>query len=105
MPAGVDAMRRTVAPAGLEQLALAVRQVMQTGREADIDRWTRAVELSAHRAGFVLCNDLETAAKMVSTEPVSASGMSAPDKLRELVLYSASEEYFAVRQHLGMGIE
>jgi len=100
----VDAMRRTVAPAVLEQLALVVQRFMQTKSDADINKWTQAVELSAHRAGFVLCNDLETAAKMVSTEPVPVGGMSAKDKIRELVLYSISEEYFSVRQHLGLNI-
>ena len=53
---------------------------------------------------IVLCNDLETAAKMVSTEPVPVGGMSAKDKIRELVLYSISEEYFTIRQHLGLNI-
>jgi golgin subfamily B member 1 len=100
----VDAMRRTVAPAVLEQLALVVQRFMQNKADADINKWTQAVELSAHRAGFVLCNDLETAAKMVSTEPVPVGGMSAKDKIRELVLYSISEEYFSVRQHLGLNI-
>ncbi|HEY3354028.1 MAG TPA: tetratricopeptide repeat protein, partial [Polyangia bacterium] len=100
----VEAMHRTVPPAVLEQLALVVQKFMQTAPAADINQWTQAVELSAHRAGFVLCNDLETAAKMVSTEPVPVGGMSAKDKIRELVLYSISEEYFSVRQHLGLNI-
>jgi tetratricopeptide (TPR) repeat protein len=100
----VDAMRRTVAPAVLEQLALVVQKFIQAKGEADINKWTQAVELTAHRAGFILCNDLETAAKMVSTEPVPVGGMSAKDKIRELVLFSISEDYFSVRQHLGLNI-
>jgi tetratricopeptide (TPR) repeat protein len=100
----VDAMRRGVPPAILEQLALVVQKFMQQKSEADINKWTQAVELTAHRAGFVLCNDLETAAKMVSTEPVPVGGMSAKDKIRELVLYSIGEEYFTIRQHLGLNI-
>ena len=38
---------------------------------------------------------------MVSMEPVQVGGPQAKDKVRELVLYSISEDYFAVRQQLG----
>jgi hypothetical protein len=41
---------------------------------------------------------------MVSAEPVTVGGPQVKDKIKELVLYSISEEYFAVRQQLGVTI-
>ena len=37
-------------------------------------------------------------------EPATVGGMSAKDKIKELVLYAISEEYFELRQHLGITI-
>jgi golgin subfamily B member 1 len=100
----VDAIRRSGGPAVLAQLALAVQHFVHTRSTGDIGRWARAVDLTAHRVGFILCNDLEAAARMVSTEPVQPGGPSAKDKIVQLVSYSVSEEYFAVRAHLGIHI-
>jgi tetratricopeptide (TPR) repeat protein len=100
----VQAMARGVNPAWIEQLAMVVKKFFETRTEADLGKFATAVELTAARAGFILCNDLDVAAKMVSQEPVAVGGMQAKDKIKELMLYSLSEEYFAVRQHLGLAI-
>ena len=63
-----------------------------------------AVDATSHRIGFVICGDLEVAARMVSMEPVVVGGPQVKDKIKELVLYSISEDYFAVRSHLGLTI-
>jgi hypothetical protein len=54
--------------------------------------------------GFVLSGDLEVAARLVSAEPVVVGGPQVKDKVKELVLFSVSEEYFAVRKQLGLTI-
>ena len=59
---------------------------------------------SSHRAGFVVCGDLEVAARMVSAEPVIVGGPQVKDKIKELVLYSICEEFFAVRAQMGLTI-
>jgi hypothetical protein len=52
----------------------------------------------------VVSGDLEVAARMVSMEPVMVGGPQVKDKIKELVLYSISEDYFGVRSHLGLTI-
>jgi tetratricopeptide (TPR) repeat protein len=94
-------LRSKIQPAWLEQLHNVVKRFLQNASEVDLVKWGHAVEATAHRVGFLLCGDLEVAAKMVQMEPVTVGGPQAKDKVRELVLYSISEEYFAVRQHLG----
>ncbi|MCC6747689.1 MAG: tetratricopeptide repeat protein [Deltaproteobacteria bacterium] len=97
-------IRTRMHPGQLEQVALLVRKFVASKAEVDLARWLTAVELSANRVGFLLCNDLEVAAKMVSTEPTAIGGLPPKEKVKELVLYSVSEEYFAVRAQLGLGI-
>ena len=70
----------------------------------DMAQWGHAVDGTSHRAGFVVCGDLEVASRMVSAEPVTVGGPQVKDKIKELVLYSISEEYFAVRQQMGITI-
>ena len=61
--------------------------------EINLAKWGNAVDATSHRAGFVVCGDLEVAARMVSAEPVVVGGPQVKDKIKELVLYSISEEF------------
>jgi tetratricopeptide (TPR) repeat protein len=88
----------------LEQLAVLVRKFAESKAEVNLNKWWSATELTANRVGFVLCNDLEVAAKMVSTEPAEIGSLPPKEKVKELVLYSVSEEYFQVRNQLGLSI-
>jgi len=98
------AMRSYVRPEWHEQLALVVQRFIQTKGQIDLARWSQAVDLTAHRAGFLISNDLALSARFIQMEPATVGGMSAKDKIRELVLYAISEEYFDLRQHLGITI-
>jgi hypothetical protein len=72
--------------------------------KVDLKAWGFAVEATGHRVGFILSGDLEVSARLISQEPVVVGGPQAKDKIKELVLYSVSEDYFAVRQQLGVTI-
>jgi hypothetical protein len=69
-----------------------------------MQKWSTAVDLTAHRAAFVVSNDLQLAARFIQMEPATVGGMSAKDKIKELVLYAISEQYFELREHLGLTI-
>ena len=56
------------------------------------------------RAGLLLCGDLDTAARGVKNESFAIGKASAKKKLEELVLYSISDDYFKLRQNLGLAI-
>ena len=53
---------------------------------------------------MILSNDLETAARLVATETGALSTLPAKDRLRDLLAFSVSEGYFAVRRHLGIHV-
>ena len=63
------------------------------------------VDLTADRAGFVICNDLELSSEMIKAADDGSSAVPQKERLRELVLYSTSEEYFALRRRLGLNID
>ena len=77
-----------------------------TGRIGNglVSGWRAATDLTANRVGFIVANDLETAAKAIATEGASLSSMSVKERLRDLLAYAVSEPYFAVRRHLGLHV-
>jgi hypothetical protein len=100
----VAAMRTTVNPQMAEQLAMVVQRFLTAKAEVDLNRWSQGVDLTAHRVGFVICNDLAMAARFIQMEPTTVGGMQPKDKVKELVMYAISEEYFELRHALGMTI-
>ncbi|MEZ4362322.1 MAG: tetratricopeptide repeat protein [Kofleriaceae bacterium] len=97
-------IQRRVQPQMLEQLSQVVTRFLQAMPEINLAQWGFAVDYAACRAGFVISGDLEIAAKVVSSEQTVVNGPKVADKVADLLLYSISEEYFAVRQALGLAI-
>jgi golgin subfamily B member 1 len=108
MRANVEAYRpemaKRIPPQVFEQLAMVVTKFLQNAPEVNLAKWGHAVEATGQRVGFIISGDLEVAARMVSAEPVVVGGPQVKDKIKELVLYSVSEDFFAVRHHLGLTI-
>ena len=104
-----EQLARSVPEAVLAQVASIARQAGATPASdlgnGEIPGWRTATDLTANRVGFILCNDLETAARRVAVESAGVSTLSAKDRLRDLLAYSVSEQYFAVRRHLGLALE
>ncbi|MBN2528611.1 MAG: tetratricopeptide repeat protein [Deltaproteobacteria bacterium] len=94
----------TMSPMEIEGLRKVVNKFLKSGEQADLKKWIRSLELTACRAGFLLCNDLETAARMIQADPTAVDDMSQTDKIKELVLFSVSPEYFRLREALGIVI-
>jgi hypothetical protein len=97
-------MQKRMPPHALEQMGAVVQRFIQAAPEINLAKWGYAVDAVSHRAGFVVCGDLEVSARMVSSEPVVVGGPQVKDKVKELVLFSISEEFFAVRQQMGLTI-
>ena len=97
-------MRSRISPQAMEQLNGVVNRFLKAAPRVDMATWGHAVEATGHRLGFILCGDLDTAARFVSSEPTVIGGPQAKDRIKELVLYSVSEDYFAVREHLKLVI-
>jgi tetratricopeptide (TPR) repeat protein len=92
--------------AHLDVLKQVVRKFVDAGGQADIKRWMQATEVTALRAGLLLCDDVETAVRMTQQIASESTADLAPrDKVREIVVYSISESYFRLREQLGIQIK
>jgi tetratricopeptide (TPR) repeat protein len=100
----LDLLQKTVPPQLLEQLAVVVQRFLATKAEADLHKWSNAVDYTATRAGFLTCGDLEVAARMAQMEPVAVGSVEPKEKIRDLIQWSVSDEYFKLREHLGLTI-
>jgi hypothetical protein len=97
-------MQKRTPPHVVEQLGAVVGKFIQAAPEINLAKWGHSVDATSHRAGFVVCGDLEVAARMVSAEPVVVGGPQVKDKIKELVLFSISEDFFTVRAQMGLTI-
>ncbi len=102
----VGKMRKELAKHVGEQekawLAEAVQALEARGGRVDLAAWVRSVELSAGRAGFVLCGDLGVAVKRIRGETRSIADLSADDRRNDLLAFSASNELAELREKLGI---
>jgi len=96
-------MQKRLSPAAVETLHGLVAR-LATGK-ADLARWRNAVDRTARRAALVICGELAAAASMVASEATTVGGPRPQDKVRELVAFSVSPAYFAVRKRLGLAID
>ena len=94
-------------PAQTDALRAVCRKFIEDqGGRADLKVWMQMVEVTATRAGFLVCNDLEVARRMIQALPQEgAIDLPPKDKLKELVLFSVSESYFRLREALGIQIQ
>jgi tetratricopeptide (TPR) repeat protein len=92
-------------PIAAEGLRKVVRYFLDQGGSSNIKRWYQTVELTAARAGFLLCGDLEIAKKMLALEPGLPGDVSPSEKLKDVILFSISDSYFALREALGINFQ
>jgi hypothetical protein len=100
----LELLRKLVPPQLHEQLGVVVQRFLATKAEADLKKWSNAVDYTATRAGYLMCNDLEVAARLAQAEPVTVGSDDPKEKVRDLVQWTISDEYFALREQLGLTI-
>jgi hypothetical protein len=92
-------------PVASEGLRKVVRVFFEQGGASNIKKWYQSVELTAARAGFLVCGDHEVARKMIHMEPGLPGDLSPNEKLKDVVLFSISENYFTLREALGINFQ
>ncbi|HRI06204.1 MAG TPA: tetratricopeptide repeat protein [Nannocystaceae bacterium] len=108
-PAELNAYAREIVgrlPAGsVDQMRSLMRKFVEAGGSADVKKWAQATEIAGYRTGMLLCNDLVVSAHIISQESAAFGATMTPkDKIKELVLYSISEDYFKARKSLGLAV-
>jgi hypothetical protein len=75
------------------------------GGSLDLKKWVAAIDLTADRAGFLLAHDLEVAGELVKASGDEAASVPVKERLTELILFATGDEYFTLRQRLGIGVD
>ena len=87
-----------------EILASTVSKLLQSGGAIDLKKWVAAIDLTADRAGFLVAHDLAVAAEVMRATEDAAS-VAAKERVKEIVLFSISEDYLALREKLQITVE
>jgi hypothetical protein len=96
-------LRSKMQPQQAEEVAKACKIFAKRGMRTDIKRWIQTVELTACRAGFLVSNDLESSISMLGQlESAGPDDLSPNEKVKELILFSVSQEYFRLREAIGI---
>ncbi|MBL8681551.1 MAG: protein kinase [Myxococcales bacterium] len=99
------AIKQHVTGPSYEHLTSLVTKLLNLDNALDLKRWTTAVDLTSDRVGFVLANDLPRALAVIRATPEDQSPLPAKDRTRELIAFAVSDEYFYLRQKLGIAIQ
>lgn len=100
-----EALQESVRGQARDQLTRVVVELLTTGASLDLKRWVKAIDLSADRAGLLIAHDLTSALDVVRASEPEASSVPIAERIGELLRYSVSSEYFAVRRSLGISLE
>ena len=89
-----ERLERHVTKAELSIIASASRGLAQG---ANLASWARGVELTAGRAGLLLCGDLATATSIVRSESRPIAGLTGVARRYDLIAFCASTEHAELR--------
>ena len=79
------------------ELSLIAAASPHLARGVDLATWARSVELSAGRAGLLLCGDLATATALVRSESRPIAGLTPQDRRYDMIAFCSSPEHSELR--------
>ena len=99
----VELFTSQLQPEGLSVLTKLLGEMSQDANQhLDATRWLDGVELTADRLGLLCSNDLSQAVAAMKNSSSSIGKVELSDKIRELIVFSVSPEYMALRSALGI---
>lgn len=102
-----DVVKRQLAEIPAQMLMAAQKamaQFLASGQNPNLSEWLLQCENTAIRMGLLLCGDIHQAASCIKNDIVPIGKATPKDKIREMVLFSISDEYFELRERLGLAI-
>jgi tetratricopeptide (TPR) repeat protein len=98
-----DALKAKLDAAGRRELESAVEALQARDGRLELKGWIREIEMTSCRAGLLVCGDVTAAARMLAVDGRVIGGLTAADRIRDLVPFSVSERYSRLRRALGVG--
>jgi hypothetical protein len=88
-----------------DHLVHTVTKLLQDSTALDLKRWVRSVDQAADRAGLILCGDLDTSIALLRSEPARQGAVEPVARARDLLVYSVSTSYMALRERLSISVD
>jgi tetratricopeptide (TPR) repeat protein len=93
-------LKRHASDGEKEALTSAVKRLDARDGRVDLAAWIKSVELTAQRAGLLLCGDLAVAMRRIKGETRAIADLTAEQKRGDLLAFCASEKFARVREAL-----
>ena len=100
----MQAMAADFKGADKDLLTSIVSKLLQAGGALDLKKWVAAIDLTGDRVGLLLGHDLQVATEIIRSSEEAAS-VPVKERMKDLVLFSVSDEYFRLRQKLAVTID
>ena len=97
-----DELRQRLGDEAIAALGDCAESLKNQGARIDLPAFMRSVELSAGRAGLVLCGDLAVATRALRSEKRSIAELNASDRTSDLLAFCATERLAVLREWLGI---
>jgi tetratricopeptide (TPR) repeat protein len=94
----VEPLSRHVSEREREKMSHAVEKLDARGGRIGLPSWIRSVELTAGRAGLLLCGDLQTAMSRIRDEKRATAHVAIAEKRADLLAFCASRELAELRE-------
>jgi tetratricopeptide (TPR) repeat protein len=91
-------------PPELMRLRKIMQQYLNAGRNPNLSAWRKGVDHTTNRVGLLVCGDLLQAVLCIKNEQIDVSKLTVKEKIKELVIFSISDEYFQLRKELGLAL-
>ena len=75
------------------------------GKQLDVLTWARSVEEAACRAALLASGDVTVAGSVLAVAGAPVGGQSAADRARDLLPFTASREFAALRKQFGLSVK
>ncbi len=97
-------LSRIPGPDRTELQKLIQKMSANPAQHLNISKWLEMVEHSANRLGLLLANDVGAAVEAIKNEQGQFSKAPPADRIREVVVFALSDNYFQLRKALGLAI-
>ncbi len=97
-------LQHGLAGAARDELTQLIAELLRSDQVLDVGAWAAGVDLTSDRLGLVAAGDLPTALAVVRATGESASAVAASERERQLLAYSVSLRYLALRAKYGLGV-
>jgi hypothetical protein len=87
------------------QIVRAVQALLESGENPDLSAWLRNADHTASRVGLLMSGDLRQAISNLKNEAQPLGKADVKEKVRQLIVFAISDEYFALREELGLALQ